>query len=67
MVEFDFSGIDDAEISQSDRNNEPCDVFSPSGVCVFHGKSWNEINGTLNSGIYILRFHDGTTRKITIK
>lgn len=67
IVEIDLSGINDVEISQSDRDNEPCDIFSPSGVCVFHGKSWNEINGTLNSGIYILRFHDGTTRKITIK
>ena len=67
IVEIDFSGINDVEISQSDRNNEPCDVFSTSGAWISHNKSLNEIRSTLTAGIYIIRFEDGTTQKIVIK
>lgn len=67
ILEIDFSGIDDVEISKEDISNMPCYVYNLSGICISKGKCLNDLRNNLPTGIYVLRFGNGNTRKITIK
>lgn len=59
--ELEYSGVDSVE----DSAGVDFDVYSLSGVKLFHADDEADIKA-LPSGVYILRYSNGTTRKIVI-